>query len=182
MARHRDEVVGELQKDLRISEKGKKTGILQVALEGPDRGADRRDPRHALAQVPPPERRAEERGGRRRRSSSWTTQLPIAHGPTSRPPRSRSRTYRAREGVRGRDARDARRRSSASVERREGALGAARSSTPRSGSASPSSHPVLVASRDKSGAARGRARRASTADESELPEAELESAPGACAT
>ena len=32
----RDEVVSDLQKDLRISEKGKKTGILQLALEGDD--------------------------------------------------------------------------------------------------------------------------------------------------
>ena len=30
-------VVGDLQKDLRISEKGKKTGVLQLALEGTDR-------------------------------------------------------------------------------------------------------------------------------------------------
>lgn len=33
----RDEVVAELQRELRIAEKGKKTGILQLALEGPDR-------------------------------------------------------------------------------------------------------------------------------------------------
>jgi tyrosine-protein kinase Etk/Wzc len=33
----RDEVVEELQKDLRISEKGKKTSVLQLAVEGPDR-------------------------------------------------------------------------------------------------------------------------------------------------
>ncbi|WP_242354730.1 polysaccharide biosynthesis tyrosine autokinase [Anaeromyxobacter sp. SG64] len=35
--RPRDEVVEGLQQDLRISEKGKKTGVLQLALEGPDR-------------------------------------------------------------------------------------------------------------------------------------------------
>jgi tyrosine-protein kinase Etk/Wzc len=34
--RTRGRVIGELQDDLRISEKGKKTGILVVALEGPD--------------------------------------------------------------------------------------------------------------------------------------------------
>jgi tyrosine-protein kinase Etk/Wzc len=33
----RDEVVAEFQRDLRIAEKGKKTGVLQLALEGPDR-------------------------------------------------------------------------------------------------------------------------------------------------
>jgi tyrosine-protein kinase Etk/Wzc len=33
----RDEVVAGLQRDLRIAEKGKKTGVLQLALEGPDR-------------------------------------------------------------------------------------------------------------------------------------------------
>ncbi|HYG68472.1 MAG TPA: GNVR domain-containing protein, partial [Anaeromyxobacteraceae bacterium] len=33
----RNEVVAELQRDLRIAEKGKKTGVLQIALEGQDR-------------------------------------------------------------------------------------------------------------------------------------------------
>jgi tyrosine-protein kinase Etk/Wzc len=33
----RDEVVAGFQRDLRIAEKGKKTGVLQLALEGPDR-------------------------------------------------------------------------------------------------------------------------------------------------
>jgi tyrosine-protein kinase Etk/Wzc len=34
----RDDVVAELQRELSIAEKGKKTGVLQIALEGTDRG------------------------------------------------------------------------------------------------------------------------------------------------
>jgi len=38
MRLRRNEVIAALQEELRISEKGKKTGILQIALDGPDAG------------------------------------------------------------------------------------------------------------------------------------------------
>ena len=115
----RDAAIAELQEDLRISEKGKKTGILQLALEGDD-------PARIAAILDALSRAYVRRNVERKSAEAEKTlefleaQLPELRGEPRRR-RERVRELPRAEGRRGRDARDpgrgrARRRD------REGAL------------------------------------------------------------
>ena len=154
----RAQVVADLQQDLRISEKGKKTGVLQLALEGDGPRPDRRHPRRALARLPPPERGAEERRGGRRRSSSSTRSSPSCEAKLEKAERELE-GYR-RQGQHRRDAWRRRPRSTRAVDI-EKAVSELQVEYAALRQRFTESHPALVRARaQKLAAARGRARRA----------------------